>query len=414
MGRANPTLAAAPAYRDDPDAVSLHTTPDDYTYDDAPEITGLPPSYADSQVGSVEVPTVPSRHPPPPSNRMNHGNYTLKMGRPEVHETQTLMDARYDTDAAYLEEGIRSFATDAPWPLVYIMGTHTETVRKGDKKEKKSITDFRIVMHLRDYLMNIDRNNDASRWATMKLVTVENGDKTHRGTIWKQRAPGFKQDIEVGSPRPELKEWCHRYCASPRLLRIFRLRRVVTGFDDELLKNRIEGLIRSTNYRGHVSITFPVEDKNVDIYTTNFVNKWRLQKWVCWIFYLTFLWIFTWPYLYFATKRYAVVRVEWPFSTSDAYGNKKYTTLSEEQWFERWHVAIRRLVLDRFEGEASDAMLAGVIDRPADPPMPGTIRSGHEGVDNAVGILTQGFQIARSISSGSIGGSTQAGWGYDN
>ena len=416
MGRSNPAPAPAPEYRDDPDAVSLHTTPDDYTYDDAPEITGLPPSYADSQVGSVDAPAAPIRHMPPPSSRMNHGNYTIKTGKPVVSETQTLMDARYDADAVYLEEGIRSFAKDAPWPLVYIMGTHTETVRKGDKKEKKSITDFRIVMNLQSYLIpNFGHlNNDTLRWSHMNLVTVENGEKTHRGTIWKQRAPGFKQDIEVGSPTPELKEWCHLYCASPRMLRIFRLRRVVTGFDDELLKNRIEGLIRSTNYRGHINITFPVEDKNVDIYTTNFVNKWRLKKWVCWIFYLTFLWIFTWPYLYFATKRYAVVRAEWPFSVSDAHGNKTYTTVSEEQWFEKWHVGIRRLVLDRFEGEASDSMLSGVIARPEDPPMPGTVRTGHEGVDSAVGMLTQGFQIARSLSSGNIGGSVQTGWGYDN
>jgi hypothetical protein len=266
-------------------------------------------------------------------------------------------------------------------------------------------------MNLRNYLR---RNFDPNDTSHMNLVTVENGEKTHRGTLWKQRAPGFKQDVEVGSPRPELKEWCHRYCASPRLLRIFRLRRVVTGLDDEFLKNRIEGLVRSTNYRGHISITFPVEDKNVDIYTTNFVNKWRLKTWVCWVFYLTFLWIFTWPYLYFATKRYAVVRAEWPFSMSDAYGNKTYTTVSEEQWFERWHVGIRRLVLDRFEGEASEEMLSGVIARPQDPPMPGNIRTGHEGVDNAVGLLTQGFQVARAISSGNIGGSVQSGWGYDN
>jgi hypothetical protein len=411
MGRATPT--PAPEYRDDPDAVSLHTTPDDYTYDDAPEITGLPPSYADSQGDSVDEPAaVVIRHILPPSNRMNHGNYTLKMGKPVVNETQTLMDARYDSDAVYLEEGIRQFAKEPPWPLVYVLGTHSETVRKGDKKETKAITDFRIVMNLRNYLMSIDRNEH--RWAPMRLETAGNGEKTHRGTIWKQRAPGFKQDIEVGSTRPTLKKWCHRYCASPRMLRIFRLRRVVTGFDDELLKNRIEGLIRSTNYRGHISVTFSTEDKNVDIYTTNFVNKWRLQQWVCWIFYLTFLWIFTWPYLYFATKRYAVVRAEWPFSVSDTHGNKTYTTLSEEQWFEKWHVAIRRLVLDRFEGEASDAMMSGVLARPADPPMPGTIQTGHEGIDNAVGMLTQGFQIARSISSGNIGRTTQTGWGYDN
>lgn len=409
MGRTNP---AAQEYRDDPDAVSLHTTPEDYNYDDATEITGFPPSYADSEGDRTDVPQAPIHHIPPQSGRTDHNsNVTLKMGVPQVCETQTLMDRSYDTDPIYLEQGIRSFAREPPIPLVYIMGTHKETIRRGDKKETKDVTDFRIVMDLQRYLRHNFDPNDSSR---MKLVTVENGEKTHRGTIMKNRAPGSKQDIEVGATKPELNEWCHRYCASPRMLRIFRLRRVVTGFDQDFLKNRIDGLIRSTNYRGHVNITFPVEDKNVDIYTSNRINEWRLKKWVCWIFYLTFLWIFTWPYLFFATKRYAIVRAEWPFSTADASGNKQYTTVSEEQWFEKWHVGIRRLVLDRFQGEANEGMLAGVIDRPNDPPMPGTFQTGHEGVDNAVGLLTQGFSVARAISRGeNLNRSVQGGWGYD-
>jgi hypothetical protein len=204
------------------------------------------------------------------------------------------------------------------------------------------------------------------------------------------------------------------FCASPRLLRIFRLRRVVTGFDETHLKNRLEGIIRATNYRGNIAITFPVEDKNVDIYTANRINRWRLTTWIQWVFYLTFLWIFTWPYLFFATKRYVVVRAEWPFSSTDGRGNKVYTTVSEEQWFEKWHVAIRRLVLDRFEGEASEEMMAGVIERPADPPMPGTFATGHAGVDSAIGVLAQGFQVARAIQgSGNLGRGLQGGWGYD-
>ncbi|KAF2244311.1 hypothetical protein BU26DRAFT_522980 [Trematosphaeria pertusa] len=409
MGRTNPPTEG---YRDDPDAVSLHTTPDDYTYDDAPEITGLPPSYADSQGDAAEVPAAPIRHIPPPSRRVDHNNgVTIKMGKPQVCETQTLTDPRYDKDPLYLEEGIRSFARDAPFPLIYIMGTHKETIKRGDKKETKEITDFRVVMDLQRYLRNNFDPNDSSK---MNLVTAENGEKTYRGTITKQRAPGFKQDIEVGVSKPELNEWCHRYCASPRMLRIFRLSRVVTGFDEAYVKNRIEGLIRSTNYRGHISITFPVEEKNVDIYTCNRINQWRLKTWVCWIFYLTFLWIFTWPYLFFATKRYAVVRAEWPFSTSDPYGNKRYTTVSEEQWFEKWQVGIKRLVLDRFQGEASEEMLAGVIARPVDPPMPGSVRTGHEGFDNAVGFATQAFSAARALSQGrNVGAALEGGWGYD-
>ncbi|KAF2712200.1 hypothetical protein K504DRAFT_474619 [Pleomassaria siparia CBS 279.74] len=411
MGLPRKTSAPTP-YSDDPDAVSLHTTPDDYSYDDAPEITGLPPSYADSEGHSSTAAAPLIRHIPPPSTRTDHNKFAaFSGGKPKVCETQKLMDARYDSDPVYLEEGIRSFAKEAPIPLVYIMGTHKETIKQGDKKETNHITDFRIVLNMQRYLRKGFDDRDISQ---MRLVTAENAEKTHRGTFMKKRAPGFKQEIEMAKPKPELKEWCHLYCASPSILRIFRLRRVVTGFDEIHLKNRIEGLIRSTNYRGHISITFPIEDRNVDIYTTTRINQWRLKTWICWIFYLTFMWIFAWPYLFFATKRYSVVKAEWPFSTTDAAGNKRYTTVSEEQWFAKWHVGIRRLALDRFQGEASEEQLEGVMARPADPPMPGTISTGHIGVDNAVGLLNQGFQVASALSRGdSLGRGPQGGWGYD-
>lgn len=401
------------AYRDDPDSVSLHTTPEDYDYDDAPEISGLPPSYADSE-GQSSVTVAPRiRHIAPPSTRMNHNtDVKLKHGEPHVCDTLTMMEPRYDTDPAYLEEAVRDLATQPPIPLVYIMGTHRETVKNGDKKQTRDVTDFRIVMNFQRYLgINFTTEGNTS---LMGYDTVLNNDKTYRGSFRKTRAPGFKQDLEIGLPAPSLKEWCHRYCASTASLRVFRLRREVTGLDRIFLKNRIEGLIRSTNYRGRISVTFPIEDRNVDIYTSARVNKWRLTTWVRWLFYLTFFWIFSWPYLYFATKRYAVVIANWPFSVSDAHGNKKYATVSEEQWFEKWQIGIRRLVLDQFQGEASEEQLAGVIARPADPPMPGTLITGHAGIDNAASLLQQGFQVASAISRGdNLSRGLQGGWGYD-
>jgi hypothetical protein len=408
MGR----VTQPPAYRDDPDAVSLHTTPDDYTYDDAPEISGLPPSYADSEGESTSAAQVaPIRHVPPPTTRTNHDSPSFKNGKPVVCSTQDIMDPLLDTDPLMLEQTIQNYAKTAPTPFVYIMGTHKETVKNGDKKETKHITDFRIVISLTRYL---HKDFDPQNTSSMALVTVEPGEKTHRGTILKCRAPGAKQDIEVGSAKSTLTEWCHRYCASPRMLRVFRLRRTVPGLDQQYLKNRLEGVIAATNYRGNVQITFPMEDSNVDIYTSNTINRWRLQTWICWLFYLSFLWLFTWPVLFFMTKRYAVVRAEWPWSITDANGRKTYTTVSEEQWFEKWNVAVRRLVLDRYQGEAAEHMMQGVIDRPNDPPMPGTVNTGHAGIDGAVGILTQGFQVARAIQSGgNIGRGVQGGWGYD-
>lgn len=411
MGR---SMRNTEEYRDDPDSVSLHTTPEDYDYDDAPEISGMPPSYADSEAESAPLVPPTIMHIAPPTTRMNHNiDVHIKNGEPQVGDTQTLMEPQYDNDPAYLEAAIRELVKQAPIPLVYIMGTHRETVKRGDKKETRDVTDFRIVMNIQRYLgLNFTSGRDTSR---MSYDTVLNSDKAYRGSFRKTRAPGFKQDLEIGLPPPSLKEWCHRYCASSASLRVFRLRREVTGLDQTFLRNRIEGLIRSTNYRGRISVTFPVEDQNIDIYTSNRINKWRLITWVRWIFYLTFLWIFSWPILYFATKRYAVVKAYWPFSTTDENGNKQYTTVTEEQWFEKWQVGIRRLVLDRFQGEASEGQLVGVMARPADPPMPGTLVTGHAGIDNAASLLQQGFQVASAITRGdNLARGLQGGWGYDN
>lgn len=413
MGKPTPQTAA---YRDDPDAVSLHTTPDDYSYDDAPDVPLLPPSYTDSesssQTGGASVipPLHHIRHIAPPTTRTDHSKVSIKNGKPIVCETLTHMNPDLDNDPQALLFAVNGFAYEAPTPYIYIMGTHRETIKKGDKKETKDITDFRIVINMQRYLRP-NFNDRETRSVSVK--TVENGVKTHRGTILKTRAPCSQQSIEVGNTTPTLEEWCHRFCASPRMLKIFRVERTVPGIDKTYLRNQLEGLVRATNYRGHMSITFPIEDRNVDIYTSKAINRWRLTTWIQWLFYLSFLWLFSWPILFFSTRRYAVVQAEWPFSSVNEHGMKTFTTVSEEQWFGKWKVAIRRLVLDRYQGEAGESMMQGVMERPEDPPMPGTISTGNENIDTAVGIISQGFHLARAVSGQGNGRGLQGGWGYD-
>ncbi|OCL14183.1 hypothetical protein AOQ84DRAFT_359132 [Glonium stellatum] len=401
------------AYRDDPDALSLHTQPE-FDYDDAPEISGMPPAYTDDEAAPTRLPI---RHMPPATSPGHTSSTQLGLDKLAsvrmINGVETIVgDSRCDTDPVYLEERIRHFAQFPPRPLIVIQGSHTETTRRGDKKETKTITDFKITLDLEIYLRP---NFDTTNSERMHLDTVENNEKTYRGSFMKSKAPFSGQDVEANTAPPKLTEWCHRYCASTSKLRIFRLERVVYGLDQTLLKNRLEGLIRSTGYRGHTSISFPVENRAVDIYSTSRPNQWRLTPWIRWLFYLTFLWLFAWPYLLLATTRYTVVRAVWPFSSAgSASGPRAYTTISEEQWFERWYVGVRRLVLDRFQGEASAQMLAGVIERPADPPVPGRIRTGHQGVDAAVGLLQTGLRVASDIQRGNVfGGDTQGGWGGD-
>lgn len=419
MGRAP---VPTPAYRDDPDAVSLDTTPDGYVY--PVDNTNLPPSYADSEASNTPAFSAPINYlPPPPTTRTNHASPSFKHGYPVVCSTLNLTDPLLDNDPVLLEKTIRANARIPPVQYIYIMGTHRETIRRGDRRETSEITDFRIVLNLSPYL---HPNFDPTDTSTVALATVENDEKVYRGTMLPQRAPRSTQHMEGShAPKPTLAEWAHRYCASSSHLRSFRLQRVVTGLDTTFLQQRIEGLIRSTNYRGHIAITFPVEDAYLDIYSDTLVNRWRLKPWVRWIFYLSFLWLITWPLLFLATKRFAVVRAHWPFSFSAPRGGsgsgsgggggspKSYTTVSEAQWVERWHVALRRLVLDRWQGEASDQVMSGIAARPHDPAMPGVLPTGFEGVDTAVGLLSHGLHLARAVRSGGLEMGLQGGWGYD-
>ncbi|KAF2761046.1 hypothetical protein EJ05DRAFT_535904 [Pseudovirgaria hyperparasitica] len=423
------------SYRDDPDAVSLHTTPGD-SYDDNDGGDG-------GDNASSSFPSMPNSAPPvytPTSNAQTDADpndpayafRSLGTSAPECHityqskrifakrtrianEVASLQDARADTDPAFLQRWIEAMAREAPAPYIHIIGNHKETRRGSDgKKTTENVTDFRILVSMRNYLWPGFKSYSPN---DMDLRTVDNGEKTWRGGVFKARAPGAKGDIEVGEEKATLKEWCHRYCASPAGTRIFRLTRTITGLDETHLRTRIEGLIRSTNYKGHISIEFPVSDRAVDIYTSSKLNTWRLTTWICWLFYLSFLWLFSWPILYFTTKRYHVVRAEWPFSQLDAQGRKRYTTVSEEQWVDKFGLAVRQLCMDRYEGMAGDDLLTQVLARPETHQPLGPQFRAQAAVGAAVGAVRGGFNAVNQVNNlmRFAGGSSgdQIGWGFD-
>lgn len=186
--------------------------------------------------------------------------------------------------------------------------------------------------------------------------------------------------------------------------------------DTELLRDRLSGIIRSTNYKGHITVELPVADRAVDIYSSSRLNNWRLTRWICWIFYLTFLWIFSWPVLFFMTKRYQVVQVEWPFAQIQPDGQKRYTTVSEEQWMDMYGPAIKTLCLDRYQGLAGDAFLNEVLAR-------GNANAANNPVNaraamSAASAAFQGGRFtaangARSLMQLAAVATDQVGWGFD-
>lgn len=242
-----PTKPTVP-YRDDPDAVSLHTTPGESS-------DFAPPTYADATVEGpvsgipgvgVNLPTprrLPSGTPTGINEELRRGTAMQKtskvIGKSSkcIDEVNNLQERNTDNSPDALEQVIREMARHAPTPYIQIIGTHTERRRDRDGKGSKSeqITDFRILVNMRNYLWP---NFDVHATNSVELRTVENGEKTYRGTLLKTRAPGYNAELEVGDARPDLKEWCHRYCASATNNRmcVFASYSLCTTFADAFLQ----------------------------------------------------------------------------------------------------------------------------------------------------------------------------------
>ncbi|KAL2268424.1 hypothetical protein VTJ83DRAFT_3270 [Remersonia thermophila] len=307
--------------------------------------------------------------------------YSIQQRRTDSHHNDSVVSQRLDQDPELLEAFVQDVGALAPRQKLCVRGTHTETRMSGGKKETRTVTDFEITLDLTPYLFADPRTGES--WA--RLRTVENDERAQRGTIFPWRAPvpphvkkhqkhrrqGQPCDLEqqpggcpadVPLPKPTLKEWCHRYCASGFSLKSFILRRRVVGFDEDRMQSLLRDLVRKTGYRGSVSISFPVENDAVYVMNDCRINRWRETGWIRWAFYLSFMWIFSWPALLLSTKRWEVVVVEWPFARQDGpQGPKEYVSMSEDSIFSVWQRAIYRAVksrqqttLDRFDLVASE------------------------------------------------------------
>lgn len=398
-------------YKDDPDAVSLHTTPDDYAYDDLAGPSDGLPSYTDSEAAVSIVPHTSvngddSMNNPEDSYDVieaggGRGWNVIRGPTPiDRGEVTIRMDERL-TDPDELYRYVDKYLSNAPpRPTVNITGWHWETVRRKDKKEKERVCDFDISLSFQPYL---SRPRTTNFWQSLSATHESN---VYRGGWRKTRAAGHQGGIQLtDEPNKNLPQWCEDFCASPARLKVFRVTRLIDGWNTELLKGQIEALVRSTQYRGHLDITFPVEQRYVDIYTPHTVNKWRIS-WIRYIFYFTFLWLFTWPILFFMTKWWDVYTVVWSFSYTNQDGTRTYATLSEKQWMEKHKKLIKRLVFDRFQGDASSHPTHFAVE-----PERRQSQTGNENLDSAIGFVQSGMRSWSNFSAGR--NPDDQGWGYD-
>ncbi|GAO14480.1 hypothetical protein UVI_02031930 [Ustilaginoidea virens] len=310
----------------------------------------LPPLYTDHEEFSNDAegvfdPLMP-RHP---QHHRDDDDDERPFRQDDVHAY--FVDARLDRDPDRLAGLVDRLSAVPPRPFVRMLGTHMERSGSGSDKnrETRRVTDFEIEIEL-THLLYADIRS-ARAWRSVS--TAGNFEKVRRGTVFATRAPGFGGS-GGGAPEegvPGLREWCRRYCASRARLRCFTVERRVQGYDWDLLRRRLEGLVRATNYRGRVDVAFPVRHSHVHVYSDVAVNRWRLTRWISMVFVFSLLFVFTWPYLLLATKRWETVRADWSLSEATAVpGRRKYASMSEEQWYAMWAGTVQRAMLERRRG----------------------------------------------------------------
>jgi hypothetical protein len=277
----------------------------------------------------------------------------------------------------------------------------------GDTKSEKTITDFFIRINITHLL-----SRDPNLGGELKLLA--DNEKGYRGGIIKRFEPSVASP-EIENQHEELKAWCDKYVSDPSSIKSFTLKREVSNHDTKKLESLLRSLVASANYRGQVSIHFPITHKRVRVYSPGKINKWRMMTWIRWFFYLTFLWIFSWLFLFLATTRYEVVKVIFPYADVtpeevNRGAERRPTVMSEAAWFQLWEKSIMRGVLGRLDCTnsemddeyrlATEAMVAR-DDMPSDAHRTGNIYQG-----GVIGLFGVGTQF-------SVQWQNREGWGYD-
>ncbi|EPE04474.1 abc transporter [Ophiostoma piceae UAMH 11346] len=309
---------------------------------------------------------------------------------------------------------VKAWSNEPPRPSVQLRGTHRETHERNGKNETRDVVDFDVKVDITPFLQL--QSTEGVAWRTER--TAENYETVHRGTVFRHQAPGVKgrpqlpHDLERGAQeesqglfgteaKPTLEEWCRRFCEDPSPLRSFTVRRQMTGFDHAKVKNQMEVLVRRTNYRGHLQVSFPVDDAGIVCYNDHQLNQWRIKRWIQVVCALTLVILFTWPYLFFRTKKYDVVSFDWAFSRVNDRSQKEYAVLSEDQWYNLWARAITKAVLSKRQGCLDQEDL-----RQAEGAEPTFESTGSTHVDGTLGYVRAGISALNQVNR-------QLGWGGD-
>lgn len=240
------------------------------------------------------------------------------------------------------------------------------------------------------------------------LLAPQPGDKAHRGTVFANR-----KDInwvpEEG--RSMLDWWCQAFVDDKSAIKSLEVTRSVVLHDTPVLEGLVRRLVDSTSYRGHTQVRCEVTNSKIIIYSPHRINTLRQNKYLRWFCYLTFLWIFTWPTLFFMTKRYTGITAVFPYRREDVTKwqlnecTAKPLVMSEPAFLSSWRDALRRAVLGQHQGWVDEVYRADTAQMVAS----GNFNSQVQSTDAA---FLQG--ALSSVVSIATGRQVRTGWGADS
>ncbi|RVD82581.1 uncharacterized protein DFL_007003 [Arthrobotrys flagrans] len=318
----------------------------------------------------------------------------------------TSYDVHLNEDGEALYRFLLTQNMHAPRPQVRMRGTHVEKHHhhrssvndQRNDTEHKTIVDFDVTMDFQSLIL-IEPGQQG-------IIQVVDEDTTaHRGGAFRTKGRDTRSLPDDTPIMPkDIRSWADDYCNDPAICKEFVMEKICPGYDTKYLATRLHQLIQSTNYAGDIQITFPTTHNKVKIRPANKLTELRYNKAVRWFCYLTFLWIITWPILFFMTRNYNVVRSVWPMSAVDVNGRRR-VKMTEDQWFEYWRPAIRRAVLGRRQGKVTEQDLIELAQEAGMPRM--QFRTGSQFMDNMLGGAVDFF--------GAVGDQRRAfGWGRNN
>ncbi|GBF66405.1 hypothetical protein TMEN_9125 [Trichophyton mentagrophytes] len=292
----------------------------------------------------------------------------------------------YTNTPSALYNAIYDQACVAPTVLISVTGTHTVKQRDGKKDSSSKVTDFDFRIETRGTILpmssyDLTRHPLFDFYSELNVVRDNDGQSAYRGGRFKSKSSKKYKSAGAGdleqavtddeqteaetSLESMLQEWCTRYCEDKCGVKSFTLRSTVEGLDMAIIKNEITSIIRSTNYRGNISVNQVTTHTALTIYSPHWINKLRTNRFVWWVVVILQLWIITWPIIILLERRYEPAKAQYYVRRESEY-NPPFN--GEVEWTKMFARAISAAALNRRKDEivtiadvqrANDAALNG-------------------------------------------------------